>query len=106
MNQKMSKDIKEYKILLLSDTLVGKTCIVERFVKRYFRENGMITLGIYFSNKYVKLNGGGATKMQIIDNSGVEKCRHLCRRYYKESHGIILIYDITNKKSFEVADYY
>ena len=106
MNQKMSKDIKEYKILLLSDTLVGKTCIVERFVKRYFRENSMITLGISFSNKYVKLNGGGATKMQIIDNSGVEKCRHLCRRYYKESHGIILIYDITNKKSFEVVDYY
>ena len=106
MNQKMIKDIKEYKILLLSDTCVGKTCIVERFVKRYFSKNGLLTIGISFSNKYVKLNSCGATKMQIIDNSGVEKFRHLCRRYYKESHDIILIYDITNKKSFEVADYY
>ena len=106
MNQKMIKDIKEYKILLLSDTLVGKTCIVERFVKRYFSKNGLLTIGISFSNKYVKLNGGGATKIQIFDNSGVEKFRHLCRRYYKESHGIILIYDITSKESFGVADYF
>ena len=105
MNQKMNQDIKEYNILLLSHTGAGKTCIINRFVRGVFHVT-IATVGVDNIVKDVKLSHGKTVRMKIVDNSGVEKFRHLCRRYYKESHGIILIYDITDKKSFEVADYY
>ena len=105
MNQKMNQDIKEYNILLLSHTGAGKTCIINRFVRGVFHVT-IATVGVDNIVKDVKLSHGKTVRMKIVDNSGVEKFRHLCRRYYKESHGIILIYDITSKESFGVADYF
>ena len=106
MNEKMSQDIKEYKILILSNLGVGKTCIIHRFVRGYYQSQFPQTMGVNLTHKYVKLNHGRTIKMVIIDTSGAERFRCVCQRYYKESHGIILIYDITSKESFGVADYF
>ena len=91
MNEKMSQDIKEYKILILSLTGAGKTCIIHRFVRGYYQSLFLPSIGVNLTDKYVKLNHGKAIKMVIIDTSGAEKFRCICQRYYKESHGIILI---------------
>ena len=106
MNEKMSQDIKEYKILILSNLGVGKTCIIHRFVRGYYQSQLLPSIGVNLTDKYVKLNHGRTIKMVIIDTSGAERYRCVCQRYYKESHGIILIYDITSKESFGVADYF
>ena len=102
----MNQDIKEYKILILSHLGVGKTCIIHRFVRGYYQSQFPSTIGVNLTHKYVKLNHGRTIKMVIIDTSGAERFRCVCQRYYKESHGIILIYDITSKESFGVADYF
>ena len=56
MNEKMSQDIKEYKILILSNLGVGKTCIIHRFVRGYYQSQFPSTIGVNLTHKYVKLN--------------------------------------------------
>ena len=105
MNQKMNQDIKEYNILLLSYTGAGKTCIINRFVRGDFHGT-IATMGVDNFVKDVKLSHGKTIRMMIVDNGGHEFQRCIVSNYYKRADGIILIYDITDKKSFEVADYY
>ena len=103
--EKMSQDIKEYNILLLSYTGAGKTCIINRFVRGVFHRT-IATLGVNSIVKDVKLSHGKTVRMKIVDNSGNEKYRSIVKIYYKRADGIILIYDITSKENLGVMDYY
>ena len=99
----MSKDKKEvlYKILLLGDSSVGKTCFLMRYTDNTFQEIHMSTIGLDYKLKNVQLDDGKMVKIQIWDTAGQDRFRSITKNYYKGAHGIILIYDITNKKSFE-----
>ena len=90
-----------YKILLLGDSSVGKTCFLMRYTDNTFQEIHMSTIGLDYKLKNVQLDDGKMVKIQIWDTAGQDRFRSITKNYYKGAHGIILIYDITNKKSFE-----
>ena len=85
-----------YKILLLGDSSVGKTCFLMRYTDNTFQEIHMSTIGLDY-----KLKNGKEISLQIWDTAGQDRFRAITKNYYKGAHGIILIYDITNQKTFE-----
>ena len=90
-----------YKILLLGDTSVGKTCFLMRYTDNTFQEIHMSTIGLDYKLKNVQLEDGKIVKIQIWDTAGQDRFRSITKNYYKGAHGIILIYDVTDKKTYE-----
>ena len=88
------------KILTLGDTMVGKSSIVLRFSDNKFDENQFATIGIDFKTKYIKVRDA-SVKVLIWDTAGQEKFRNIAKQYYKGANGVLLIYDVCNRKSFE-----
>ena len=89
-----------YKIIITGDSWVGKTNILSRYVKNEFHEDSKSTVGVELGTKYTKIKETGM-KVQIWDIAGLERYRSITSSYYKGSHGCLIVYDITNEKSFE-----
>ena len=89
------------KILLLGDSEVGKSCFLMRYSDNVFVENYITTIGLDYKLKTVKLDSGKTIKVQLWDTAGQDKYRTIAKNYYKGSHGILLLYDITKITSFE-----
>ena len=89
------------KILLLGDSEVGKSCFLMRYSDNVFVENYITTIGLDYKLKTVKLDFGKTIKVQLWDTAGQDKYRTIAKNYYKGSHGILLLYDITKITSFE-----
>ena len=96
-----NKTIPHYKILILGDPAVGKSCFLARYVENTFENVYMSTAGMDYKYKDVELGDGKLIKLQIWDTAGQERYRTLTTNLYKGAVGIVLIYDITNKKTFE-----
>ena len=90
-----------YKILLLGDSSVGKTCFLMRYTDNTFQEIHMSTIGLDYKLKNVQLDEGKIVKIQIWDTAGQDRFRSITKNYYKGAHGIILIYDVTARKTFD-----
>ena len=90
-----------YKILLLGDSSVGKTCFIKRYIDGTFQDAYLSTIGIEKKNKTVTLKSGKKVKIQIWDTAGQERFRTLVKSYYKGAHGVLLIYDVTSKSTFD-----
>ena len=90
-----------YKVLLLGDSTVGKTCILLKYTDKIFQETHMMTIGLDYRLKIMQLQSGKEVKLQIWDTAGQDRFRSITKNYYKGSHGIILIYDVTSLKTFE-----
>lgn len=90
-----------YKILLLGDSSVGKTCFLMRYADNTFQEIHMSTIGLDYKLKNVQLDDGKIVKVQIWDTAGQDRFRSITKNYYKGAHGIILIYDVTARKTYE-----
>ena len=90
-----------YKILLLGDSTVGKTCFLLRYTDDTFLDLHMATIGLDYRLKTMILDDQRIVKVQLWDTAGQDKFRAITRNYYKGARGIILIYDITNIKSYE-----
>ena len=90
-----------YKILLLGDSTVGKTCFLLRYTDDTFLDLHMATIGLDYRLKTMILDDHRIVKVQLWDTAGQDKFRAITRNYYKGARGIILIYDITNIKSYE-----
>ena len=95
------EEIPLYKILLLGDSTVGKTCFLLRFMEDSFIDLHMATIGLDYKLKTMTLEEQKIVKVQIWDTAGQDKFRAITRNYYKGASGIILIFDVTNIKSFE-----
>ena len=92
-----------FKIVLVGDTCVGKSCILVRFSDDVFVENYVTTIGVDFRFKTMVVNGKIA-KIQIWDTAGQERYRSITSVYYKGAQGCLLVYDITKKPTFENID--
>ncbi|XP_060069570.1 ras-related protein Rab-19-like [Ylistrum balloti] len=92
-----------YKIILIGDINVGKTSIVKRFRDGTFDDNYRTTIGVDFAIRTLDIDNK-QVKMQIWDTSGQERFRSITTSYFRNAHGIIVVYDITNKTSLEVAE--
>lgn len=89
-----------FKLLLIGDSGVGKTCLLFRFSDDAFNTTFISTIGIDFKIKTVEL-GGKKIKLQIWDTAGQERFHTITTSYYRGAMGIMLVYDITNGKTFE-----
>ena len=88
-----------YKILILGESQVGKTSLLLRYTDDIFRENMLPTFGLDVRYKYVQKDNI-YIRLDLWDTAGQEKFRSITPNYYKGSHGILLVYDITNESSF------
>lgn len=89
-----------FKLLLIGDSGVGKTCVLFRFSEDAFNATFISTIGIDFKIRTIELDGK-KIKLQIWDTAGQERFRTITTAYYRGAMGIMLVYDITNEKSFE-----
>ena len=93
------------KLILVGESGVGKTSIISRYLNMY-QEKTDSTLGAYFSNKIVIVDDY-KINFEIWDTAGQEKYRSINNLFYKDSHICLLVYDITNKSSFNcIRDYW
>ena len=89
-----------YKIIIIGDSGVGKSNILGRYLNNEFREDTKSTVGVEFGSKRLMLENI-AIKLQIWDTAGQERYRAITSAYYKGSKGCFIVYDITNKQSFD-----
>uniref|UniRef100_A0A2K5R775 small monomeric GTPase n=1 Tax=Cebus imitator TaxID=2715852 RepID=A0A2K5R775_CEBIM len=89
-----------FKLLLIGDSGVGKTCVLFRFSEDAFNSTFISTIGIDFKIRTIELDGK-RIKLQIWDTAGQERFRTITTAYYRGAMGIMLVYDITNEKSFD-----
>ena len=107
-DSKEAKDDIEYKLILLGDTSVGKTCLFKKLTTGIFMDKNVSTVGIDRRTIAIDIdveeNNEKVTKkiiLNIIDTAGEERFKAITKTYYKGSDGAVLLYDITEKKSFE-----
>ena len=101
----LSKADLEYKIILLGDTSVGKTCLFKRITLDVFKEKSVSTIGM--DKKTFKLkcdltgkDGNTSTKIVdviLTDTAGQERYKAMTKTYYKSSEAALILYDITKK---------
>ncbi|KAG7202086.1 hypothetical protein KM043_004758 [Ampulex compressa] len=90
-----------FKVMLLGDSGVGKTCLLTRFRDgRFLAGNYITTIGIDFRNKVVVVDDT-RIKLQIWDTAGQERFRSVTHAYYRDAHALLLLYDVTNKTSYD-----
>ena len=98
----MSKNLLEYKVVIIGESGVGKTSIIKRYCCNEFSSQHNKTLSNQYCQKEVFIKDyNQSIKFAIWDTVGIADYRSLAKIFYKEASIIILIYDITNKESFE-----
>lgn len=91
---------KQIKLLLIGDSGVGKSCCLLRFSEDSFTPSFITTIGIDFKIRTIELDGK-RVKLQIWDTAGQERFRTITTAYYRGAMGILLVYDVTDQRSFE-----
>ncbi|EGR32473.1 Ras family protein, putative, partial [Ichthyophthirius multifiliis] len=89
-----------FKLLLIGNSGVGKSCMLMRFSENQFTNNFYNTIGVDFKIKTIQLNGKNI-KLQIWDTAGQDRFKTITCSYYRGAHGIAVVFDITDKQSFE-----
>ena len=89
----------QIKLLLIGDSGVGKSCCLLRFSEDSFTPSFITTIGIDFKIRTIELDGK-RVKLQIWDTAGQERFRTITTAYYRGAMGILLVYDVTDEKSF------
>ncbi|MHA2295312.1 MAG: Rab family GTPase [Candidatus Hodarchaeales archaeon] len=108
----MSEEIQKiFKVIIAGPSKAGKTCLVQRLVDDVFLPDFTKTIGIDFSLKHISLANPDSSlderiALQIWDMAGEDKFRALLPYYIAGTHGIFLVFDITDPKSFgELAEW-
>ncbi|CAD7960975.1 unnamed protein product [Amoebophrya sp. A25] len=89
-----------FKLLIIGDSGVGKSCLMLRFTEDTFNEKQLATIGVDFKVKYVTENGK-RIKLALWDTAGQERFRTLTSSYYRGAQGIIFVYDVSEPETFE-----
>ncbi|KAE8289811.1 Ras-related protein Rab-15 [Larimichthys crocea] len=89
-----------FRLLMLGDSGVGKTCMLRRFTESEFDPSHISTIGVDFKMKTLEIDGV-KVRVQIWDTAGQERYQTITKQYYRRAQGIIFVYDITNRPSFQ-----
>jgi len=89
-----------YKVVVIGDSGVGKSNLIDRYTKDTFREETKTTIGVEFGHKTIRIDDK-VIKAQIWDTAGQERFKALTRGYYRGALGALLVYSITSRQSFE-----
>ena len=101
MENDVEKKLHTFKVLILGDPSVGKSCFLIRYTEDTFQDVYLSTIGMDCKYKKVDLENGESIRLQLWDTAGQDRFRSITRNLYKGAAGIILIYDVTNRKTFE-----
>ena len=94
------KEDYKLKVVVVGDSGVGKTNLIKRFVSNTYNPNTKATVGVEFLSKSYKINDQ-VFKIEIWDTAGQERYKSITAAYYKGAKGALIVYDITQKDSFE-----
>ena len=102
MNDYISEGNYNYiiKFIIIGDAAVGKSNLLVRYTSGQFKEEYQLTIGVEFGSNNVII-GDNTYRIQIWDTAGQENFRSITRSYYKNTACAIIVYEISNKKSFE-----
>ena len=102
MNDYISEGNYNYliKFIIIGDAAVGKSNLLVRYTSGQFKEEYQLTIGVEFGSNDVII-GDNTYRIQIWDTAGQENFRSITRSYYKNTACAIIVYEISNKKSFE-----
>ena len=90
----------EFKIILLGDSGVGKTSLLSRYMEEGYLDNRPCTINVDFRIKSLKIDQNTSAKVTIWDTCGQERFKSMTYRYFKDAQGIILLFDVGDKRSF------
>jgi len=100
----MSGGMKDYdflfKLVLIGDSGVGKSCLLLRFADDNFTDSYISTIGVDFRFRTINIKDK-TVKLQIWDTAGQERFRTITSAYYRGADGIIMVYDVTSSESFD-----
>ena len=99
----LMKEQYKFKIVIIGDSGVGKTNLVRRFIQNSFTLNTQATVGCEFYSNNYSINDK-LFKVEIWDTAGQERYKSITAAYYKGASGAILVYDVTNRTSFNNVD--
>ena len=88
-----------FKYVIIGDTSVGKSCIMHNFIYERFRRETTQTIGVEFSSKIINLSEK-KIKLQIWDTAGQERYQSVAKTYYRNSIGVIIVFDTTRIDTF------
>lgn len=89
-----------YKLLVLGDSKVGKSCLILRYTEDQFPEDFLTTIGVDFKVKNINIENQDY-KLQIWDTAGQEQFRSITKSFYRNSHGVLVVFDLSDRESFE-----
>ena len=92
-----------FKIIIIGDSTTGKTNILSRYLNNNFDKNSKATIGVELGSKSFKIKND-TINCQIWDTAGQERYRSVTTAYYKGAVGALVVYDTTNKESFQNVD--
>ena len=90
-----------FNIITIGDSGVGKTSIIRKYLYNIFDSNVFQTIGLNFSFKEVNIKNGEKVILKLIDTAGQEKYNSLSKSYYKNSDGVLFVFDFNDEESFE-----
>jgi len=98
---KKKEEVKTFNIITLGDCDVGKTSIINRYVKNKFDDNTSSTLGMNFSYKEIKFNNKDKIILKLVDTAGQEKYKSLTKSYYKNVDAVLFVFSLDDKDTFD-----
>lgn len=94
-----------FRILIVGDSGVGKSCILLRFTQDTFDSDHNVTIGVEFATKVIQIFNK-QIKLQIWDTAGQEGFRSITRSFYRSADGVILAYNLTERSSFDNCEFW
>ncbi|ELP91388.1 GTP-binding protein YPTM2, putative [Entamoeba invadens IP1] len=94
-----------FKILIIGESAVGKTAILERYCDNEFHEELISTIGVDFKSRVINYKGK-TIKLQLWDTAGQERFRNITSSYYRGTHGCLIVYDVEEVTTFEKVSYW
>ena len=98
---KTKEEVKTFNIITLGDSGVGKTSIINRYVKNKFDDNISSTLGMNFAYKEIKFNNKDKIILKLVDTAGQEKYRALTKSYFKNVDVVLFVFSMDDKDTFD-----
>ena len=85
---------------------MGKSSLVTQYVDETFQQGHTPTIGVEYKQKAIELPDHAPVRVQLWDTAGTERFRTITPIYYRNVDGVLIVYDITDEKSFETIDYW
>lgn len=97
------EQLSNYKVVLVGRSNVGKSSLLLRFTDDLFQANYQPTIGVDFKFRKLQL-GEDKVRLQVWDTAGQEKYFTITKTFYKNTHCVVIVFDLTDKKTFEDVD--